>query len=386
MHTLDAILDATVAAQDAVGVVACAINNNGLTYLGAHGHLDREADVAMPANALFYIASMTKAITSLAALQCVERGELKLDSAISEVLPILALAPVLKGYDAHGAPILSPAKSPITLRQLLTHTAGLGYTTWNAELFDYRQRFPDDAPIAGPTLRLSAPLAHEPGTRWEYSTSTDFVGLAVEAVTGLRLGEYFEQFIFAPLAMRDSFYVPGAAHMPRVAVRYLRDGDGALQREPNQDINPSAPHGGGGGLYSTATDYALFLSALLALGTGKSDAASLIGADAWRMMRTNQIGNLTAGRLPSAEPPRSHSVNFMAEHQPGFGLGFLINASASPNARGANSLAWAGLYNSYFWLDPGNGLGGALFTQVLPFADPRILARFAAFEAAVYAR
>lgn len=386
MKSLNVVLDNLVAAGDAAGATACALTSNGLQYLGASGARDRETDSEMTPDTLFYIASMTKAITSLAALQCVDAGLLELYAPITSVLPSLDAAPVLKGYDNNGEAILQPSTQPITLRHLLTHTSGLAYTTWNPELFEYRQRHPQARPIAGPTLRLSAPLVSEPGQRWQYSTSTDFVGLAVEAVSGMRLGDYFAKHIFTPLAMHNSFYVPPASHRARIAIRYQRLNDGTLQPEPSPMFDENALHGGGGGLYSTAEDYAKFLQALLQMETtSEASPEQLLTPATWRKMRTNQIGSLIAGGLPSSEPQRSHSVHFMSDHAPGFSYGLLVNARAVADARGAHGLAWAGLYNSYFWLDPRRNQAGALFTQVLPFADPRILLRFKQFEHAVYA-
>ena len=214
---IDSILTAMVRADDAVGVVAGAVDANGVRYLGAAGHQDREADVAMATSSVFYIASMTKAVTSVAALQCVERGQLELDTPVSAWLPALANAPVLAGYNQQGEAQYRPARTDITLRHLLTHTSGLAYTTWNPELFAYRQREPAAVPVAGPDLRRSAPLIHEPGERWEYSTSTDFAGLAIEAATGLTLGDYFAEHIFAPLGMEDTSYVVRAAARDRHA-------------------------------------------------------------------------------------------------------------------------------------------------------------------------
>lgn len=384
MSNVESVLADTVAAHDALGVVAVAVSDAGTLALGASGWADREAQRAMNTDTLFYIASMTKAITSVAAMQCVERGELKLDTPLSEVLPMLANAPVLAGYGKDGQPIVQAAKRPITLRHLLTHTSGLGYTTWNAKLFQYRQRCPCGAPLPGPDLRRSAPLVHEPGEVWEYSTSTDFVGLAVEAVSGKTLGDYFQANIFRPLGMVDSGFDVPAHKQGRVAARYLRQDDGSLIAEPPSSEAPPVFQSGGGGLYSTAADYAQFMSALMMLAAPMKDRAPLLRAETVAEMGRNQIGALVAGQMPSSERHRSHDVTFFPGTEPRWGLGFLLNAQAVDGGRAAHSLAWGGLYNSYYWIDPKSRIAGAFFSQVLPFADPRLLARFAAFERAVY--
>jgi methyl acetate hydrolase len=288
MSEIDAMLDAMVRAQDAVGVVAGAADDNGISYMGAAGLQDREAGLPMRDDSVFYIASMTKAITSIAALQCVERGELELDAPIDAVLPCLADAPVLAGYDETGSARYRRARKAITLRHLLSHTSGLAYTTWNTDLFAFRQRLPEAAPVSGPDLRRSAPLIHDPGERWEYSTSTDFAGLAVEAVTGLSLGAYFERHILAPLGMVDTRYVVQAQARNRLAARYLRGEAGHLDREPPE---PEATFfGGGGGLFSTAGDYLRFMAALLRLQFA-SDVPALISEAMFAQLCENQIGN-----------------------------------------------------------------------------------------------
>ncbi|MFT5391606.1 MAG: methyl acetate hydrolase [Gammaproteobacteria bacterium] len=384
MSNVDSVLDDTVAANDAVGAVGVVVSDAGTLTIGASGWADREAQRPMAADTLFYIASMTKAVTSVAAMQCVERGDLDLDTPASEVLPMLANAPLLTGYDDAGQPMVRPAKTPITLRHLLTHTSGLGYTTWNAKLFEYRQKFPDHAPMPGPDLRRSAPLVHEPGTAWEYSTSTDFVGLAVEAVSGKSLGEYFEANIFAPIEMVDSGFEVPQDKEARVAVRYCRQGDGSLVREPPSKEPPPVFQSGGGGLYSTAADYAQFMSALAMFRTPMNGLAPILMPETMEEMCENQLGTLTAGQMRTSEAHRSYDVDFFPGTSSGWGLGFLLNSEPVVGGRAAGSMAWGGLYNSYYWIDPTSRLAGAFFTQVLPFADPRILARFEAFEREAY--
>ena len=383
MHAeIASLLAAMVDAEDAVGVVVAAADDRGVGYLGAAGFQDREAGVVMRDDSIFYIASMTKAVTSVAAMQCVERGVLDLDAPISSVLPCLSEPSILVGYDDAGEPIYRTARTAITLRHLLTHTSGLAYTTWNPELFAFRQRQPEATPIAGPDLRRSAPLMREPGEQWDYSTSTDFVGLAIEAATGMTLGDYFDEHIFQPLGLTDSRYVVADRSAPRLAARYLRGTDGTLEREPPEP----APtfFGGGGGLHSTASDYLRFLSALLRLDY-VTDTAPLLSAATFAQMCENQIGAGIAGQLPTAEPQRSNPMSFFPEARPGWTLGFLLNREPLTGRRAAGSLSWGGLYNSYYWLDPASRVAGVMFTQVLPFADPRILKRFDAFERCVYA-
>ncbi|MCP5152559.1 MAG: beta-lactamase family protein [Ectothiorhodospiraceae bacterium] len=346
----------------------------------AGGWRDLERSSPMRADTVFRIASMTKPITSLAALQLVDQGRIELDAPIETVLPALRDAPVLDGYGGDGTPTLRPARRPITLRHLLTHTSGLAYTTWNEKLLEYRRRRPDDTPIAGRDVRTSAPLMFDPGEQWAYGTGTDWVGFAIEAATGRPLAAVLRDAVLEPLGMLDTAFDPPAEPV-RLAGLARRRADGGLERLDPASLPPRNFDSGGGGLFSTAVDYGAFLLALLdpTFGTG------LLGERLWAEMGKNQIGTLVAGQMQTFEPERSNSVALFAGTDPGWGLGFLINPRAVVGGRAAGSLAWAGIYNSYFWVDRERAVAGALFTQILPFCDPTVLDLLDRFERAVYA-
>ncbi len=158
----------------------------------------------MTADSVFWIASMTKAITSAAGMQLVEQGKLSLDEPIGKLLPDLASPQVLEGFDAKGEPKLRPAKKPITLRQLMTHTAGFAYDMWNGDMVKYLEKTGTPGIISCLNAALKTPIMTDPGTRWEYGTNIDFVGKAVEAVSGKRLDAYLRDNMFAPLGMNDT--------------------------------------------------------------------------------------------------------------------------------------------------------------------------------------
>ena len=184
---IDEILRKASDAKEIPGVVAIAASGSEVIYQGAFGKRDLSKPDAMTEDSVFWIASMTKAVTSAGAMQLVEQGKLSLDAPIAEVLPDLAKPQVLEGFDAKGEPKLRPAKSAITLRQLMTHTAGFAYNVWNGDLAVYLEKTGTPNIFSCQNIALKTPIMTDPGTRWEYGTNIDFVGKAVEAVSGKRL-------------------------------------------------------------------------------------------------------------------------------------------------------------------------------------------------------
>ena len=210
---MDDVLEQAVTAGRVPGVVAMAANADGPLYEGAFGKRTFGGDVDMTLDTVFFLASMTKVVTCVAAMQQVERGNVDLDEPIARVLPELAAPNVLEGFDASGAPILRPASRPITLRQLLSHSSGFAYDTWNGEIRRYMQQA--GVPSIG-TCKLAAlhnVLASEPGTRWEYGIGIDWAGQVVERLSGLDLNQYFAENILQPLGMSDTGFLlrPGPA-------------------------------------------------------------------------------------------------------------------------------------------------------------------------------
>lgn len=201
---IDQALRQRAEAGDIPGVVAMAATGSEVIYQGAFGKRDLSKDQPMTADSVFWIASMTKAITSAAGMQLVEQGKLSLDGDIGKVLPDLAAPQVLDGFDADGAPKLRPAKGPITLRQLMTHTAGFCYDMWNGDMVKYLEKTGTPGITSCQNAALKTPIMTDPGTRWEYGSNIDFVGKAVEAVSGQKLGVYLRDNMFAPLGMNDT--------------------------------------------------------------------------------------------------------------------------------------------------------------------------------------
>jgi methyl acetate hydrolase len=380
---IDRVLRQAVESGAVPGVVALAADRDGPIYEGAFGRRGLADPAAMTPDTVFWVASMTKAVTSVAAMQLVEEGRLSLDAPLGPLLPGLAAPQVLEGFAPDGTPRLRPARRPITLRHLLTHTAGFAYNTWNADIGRYMEATGLPAPRSGRLVSLEAPLVREPGERWEYSIATDWVGRAVEAASGERLERYVFARILEPLGMQDSGFVPGPAQRARRAGMHQRGEDGRLT--PIDFALPEAPEffGGGGGLLSTGPDYLRFLRMLL--GGGSLDGAQVLRPETVAEMGRNQIGALVFQPLRSVLPAISGDCDPFPGTPCRWGLGFLINEADIPGRRAAGSLAWAGLGNTWFWIDPRRGIAGLLLTQILPFADPAVLDLFAGFETALYA-
>jgi CubicO group peptidase (beta-lactamase class C family) len=381
---LDAFLTQAVAQGDVPGVVAVATTENDILYEGAFGRSALNKPDAMTIDSVFWIASMTKAVTSTAAMQLVEQGRLSLDEPIGALLPQLATPQILDGFDENGAAKFRPARTPITLRRLLTHTAGFAYDMWNADIARYCRENAIPPVRSCEKKALTAPLASEPGSQWEYSISIDFVGLAVEAATGERLDAYFREHIFAPLGMNDIGFAMTPGLRERLVGMHTRQADGTLQ--PIAFELPQEPefHMGGGGLYGTAHDYIRFIRMFLNKGT--LDGNRVLNAETVALMAQNHIGDLNVRRLPAAIPQVTNEIDLYPDQDKKWGLGFMINTQRTAEGRSAGSLAWAGLANTYYWIDPRRNVGGVILAQLFPFADRRVLDLFSGFERAVYGR
>ncbi|ABD86031.1 serine hydrolase domain-containing protein [Rhodopseudomonas palustris] len=365
------------------GVVAIAATGSDIVYQGAFGRRDLSKPDPMTPDSVFWIASMTKAITAAAAMQLVEQGKLSLDQPIGGLLPELAAPQVLDGFDAEGNPRLRPATTRITLRHLLTHTSGLCYDMWNADMVAYRDKFGVPPITSCRHAALQVPIMAEPGSRWEYAIGLDFVGKAIEAATGMRLDAYLRDHILAPLGMTDTAFKIGAAQRQRLVAMHFRGPDGSLAPIPFELPQEPEFHMGGGGLYGTASDYIKFTQMILNQGRGNGN--QILKPETVAQMSQNHIGELCVGKMNSAIAFATNDVDLYPDMDKKWGLSFLINTAPTPEGRSPGSLAWAGLANTYYWIDPSRDICGVILMQVLPFADPKCLAAFSGFERGVYA-
>ena len=368
---IEKILREAVASGAVAGVAAAVTDGQRTLYQGAAGVTQIGGARLVDADTVFWIASMTKPVTSVAAMQLVEQGKLSLDAPIGDVLPALANKQILDGGS------LRPARTKITLRHLLTHTAGFAYAFTRPEYGAYIAA--NNIPPSGTLGALNMPLLFEPGERWEYGINTDWVGLAVEAASGETLDAYFSKHIFAPLGMDDTAFLPNEHQTARRVSMHQRQADGSLTANPPAPLRVPEFFGGGSGLYSTLTDYQKFLRALLNGGAG------ILRPETLAEMFSNQVGGLRAGYLTSANPALHSGVDTTPGITCGWGLGFMVYPETKPGGRHAGSVSWAGLANTHFWVDPEAGLGCMILMQILPFCDERVLATCHGFEAAVYA-
>ena len=374
---IDALLERAVP-----GVVAITGDRDGVRYEGAFGLLSLEGDRPVLPDTMFWIASMTKAIVSVAALQLIEQGSLDLEQPVGAILPAFGELQVLEGFDG-DAPRLRPPAGQATIRQLLTHTAGLGYWFANADLLRYQQQAGIPDPFTGRRAMLEMPLVADPGTRWEYGTSTDWLGQIVEAVSGQDLAAYCRQHIFGPLGMADATFSPTDEQRGRMMLLHSRRSDRDLVPTPI-DL-PAEPEmwSGGLGAFATAMDYLRFMRALLR--GGELDGERVLRGETVELAFTD---HLQGAKLPavvfSAIRELSNDIPSLPVLQ-GWGLGVHLALTDIPGMRRAGTGDWAGIANCCFWIDRVAGVCGAFMTQVLPAYDARAADTAIRFERAVYA-
>jgi CubicO group peptidase (beta-lactamase class C family) len=366
------------------GVVAMATDRSSTIYEGAYGKRVLGEPAAMTLDTVAWIASMTKALTGAAAMQLVEQGKLDLDAPAAKVAPDLEKAEVLEGFDSGGQPRTRAPKRPITLRHLLTHTAGFGYEIWSEDVAKYQTAKNIPGIITCEHAALTTPLLFDPGDRWFYGISIDWAGKMVEAVSGKRLGQYLQQNLFAPLGMTSIAYKITPDMRSRLAKIHQREEGDKLVPQMELEI-PQEPQFdmGGGGLYGTAGDYLKFVRMML--NRGKANGAQVLKPETVDLMSKNAMGDARVCLLKTAAAPLSNDAEFFPGVEKTWGLTFQINAAKAPTGRPAGGLMWAGLANTYFWIDQATGIGGVYITQILPFADKKSLPLYYAFESAFYA-
>jgi methyl acetate hydrolase len=382
MKTIDAIFSEAVESKKMPGIVAMAATDKGVLYQGAFGRRELGKDAAMALDTVVWIASMTKAITATAAMQLVERGKLALDAPASQLAPGLAKAQVLEGFDAAGQPRLRAPKRPITLRQLLTHTAGFGYEIWRSEIARYQTATNTPGITTCTNAALTTPLLFDPGEGWEYGINIDWAGKMVEAASGQRLDAYLQSNVLGPLGMKDTSFKLSPSQRARLASVHQRDDKGALA--PIEFALPEDPefHMGGGGLNGTAPDYLAF--AQMIMHGGRFNGAQILLPETVDQMAQNHIGALEIGPMKTAMPGLSNDVELFPGMSKKWGLSFLINTAQAPTGRSAGSLAWAGLANTYFWIDRRKQVCGVFLSQLLPFYDHTVIDLLTRFETEVY--
>jgi CubicO group peptidase (beta-lactamase class C family) len=363
---------------DTPGVVEIVVDREKTLYLGAAGKFDIAKNVPMATNAIFNIASMTKPVTSVVIMMLKEAGQLRLDDPVSAYLDGYDKLQVISTFnDKDGTYQTRPAKRPMTIRHLLAHTSGIGYTTWSPIALKIQEKTQKN--------EWEQPLLSDPGEVWHYSASTRVLGFIVEKVTKTTLEAWYQEHIFKPLGMVDTSWAVAADKQSRVATQYRRADGGKLEELPKTPIapTPTPPFRGDGGLYSTAEDYSRFVRMLL--NGGRLGSVRILNDASVKMMGENQIGSIFVEEQPVAVPARSRPMPLGAGKDK-FGLGFQI-ASNDPRYAGfrsPGSMSWAGLYNTEFWVDPVKGIGAIQLMQVLPFYDEGAIRTLRDFEKLVY--
>lgn len=378
----DAIMEQAVNDGAAAGAVATVVNRNGVVWEGAAGERAAGSGVAMTTDTVGAIFSMTKAITGAAAMQLVEQGKLELDAPAGNVCPWLNEVQVLDGFDDNNQPRLRAPKNPVTLRNLLTHTSGFVYEIWNANDQRYREVTSSPSLFTLENDALKVPLAFDPGTEWEYGIGIDWAGKMIEAASGMTLGEYFNKHLTGPLGMTDTGFAHSESMLSRAAAVHARMPDGSLA--PIELPPPENPQFemGGGGLHGTMRDYGRFIQMML--NDGELEGTRVLKAETVELMAQNHIGALRVKELTSIAPQFSNNAEFFPGEPKSWGLTFQINETAVDTGRPAGTLMWAGLANSFYWIDRKNGVGGAYLSQILPFGDQKSLDLFLAIEKETY--
>jgi CubicO group peptidase (beta-lactamase class C family) len=379
---IDRLLAGSVAANEVPGVVAIALDGQKRIYEGAYGVRSLETKVPVTLDTVFWYASMTKPLVATAAMQLVERGLVSLDEPLGGLLPGLANPQVLEGYTPDGEAMLRPAKRPVTLRHLLTHTSGYGYDIWNANVERYMRENNVPLLIDSKLSSLDQPMVADPGERWEYGISLDWAGMVVQAVSGMPLETFMLENLLVPAGMNDARFIIQPDRRTRLATVHRRYPDGLAPVVHEISQEPEF-HMGGGGIYGTALDYEAYIQMMLNDGLA-ANGNRILKPETVELMGQNNIGDIEAGVLKPVLLDMAHPTDFFPGTSQKWGLSFLLNMEDSPNGRAAGSMSWAGLANSYFWIDRKKQVGGVIITQILPFGDPQVLAIYEGFEQAVY--
>jgi CubicO group peptidase (beta-lactamase class C family) len=378
---IDKVLMDAVESGAVPNVAAIAADADGIIYEGAAGPRTVGEPDLVSTSTHFRIMSMTKMVTTVAALQQLERGTLDLEAPVAQYRPEFADLGVLEGFNGDTPRYRAPARQA-TVKQLLTHTAGLGYWFWNDELVQWHARTGIPNVIAGLNTTFTAPLVMDPGTRYNYGISTDWLGKVVEAVTGQTLDVVVKENITGPLGMDQTTFLMDGGQQAGSTPVHVKGEDGAwmvageiLNQQPEW-------YAGGHGLYATPRDYIRFERALLR--GGELDGQRILAPQTVDAAFTNQIGDLEfPPDLPTCDPAATDHFAL----GPGFkwGYGLLLNPQDTPGGRKAWSGSWAGLCNTHFWIDRTSGICASLYSNTLPFVTPEALALYFGFEQALYA-
>lgn len=380
----DAVLSRVTQGESRVpGVVAMVTDRKQDIYSGAAGDR-RLGDDAMSEDTVFAIFSTTKAIAGTTALQCVEEGLLDLDAPARDYVPAIGKLQVLDGFDSAGKPMLRAPKSDVTTRQLMLHTGGFGYDFFNEKYRRMAEEHGQPSIVAATRAAIETPLLFDPGEKWEYGSNIDWVGQVVEAIRGKRLGEVMRERIFAQLGMQEIAFTRTPSMKERSATIHARTAEGGLSPMDGFELpdNPEVDMGGHG-LYATIPEYMKFIRMWLNDGDGPNGRVLKPETVAWAVKNGLQE-HQKVGMLPGVIASLSNDAEFFPGLKKSWSYTFMVNDEEAPTGRPAGAIGWAGLANSFYWIDRQNGVGGYWATQILPFGDPVSFGGYLDFETAVY--
>lgn len=378
--SIDKVLQDAVDAGAVPSVAAIAADRNGVIYEGAAGPRAAGSDDPLTVDTHFRIMSMTKMVATTAALQQVEKGTLNLDAPIADYCPEFADVQVLEGWDGDTPRLRAPA-SQATVKQLVTHTSGLGYWFWSEDLVKWEAATSTPNVLSGANVVFTAPLLADPGTRYIYGINTDWLGKVVEAASGKTLDVAIKEGITGPLGMNETAFALNEGWKDSTTPVHVKGEDGKWI-DSGIELNQTPEYWAGGhGLYSTPRDYIKFQQALL--GGGEFGGVRILQQATVDAAFTNQIGDIDfPAAIPTADPASTHGFNAGPGYK--WGLGLLLNTQDVPGMRRAYSGAWAGLCNTHFWVDPTTGICGSIYSNFLPFVPPEALELYANYEKALY--
>jgi methyl acetate hydrolase len=380
--SVDAVLEQAVASGAVPSVVAIAADRDGIIYEGAVGPRVSGQQEDVSADTHYRIMSMTKMVATVAALQLVEQGKLDLDAPVEQYCPEFAKVQVLERVDG-AKPVLRAPASKATVKNLITHTSGLGYWFWNADITAWESATGTPNVLSGSKVVFTAPMVAEPGTKFVYGINTDWLGQVIEAAGAKKLDEAIKTGVTDPLGMNETVFAMSDEQRARSVPVHLQGPDGVWA--PSEiDLKPAPDYWAGGhGLHSTPRDYLKFQRALLGNGTSP-DGVTILKPETVQEAFSNQIGELDfPSTIETADPASSHTLSLGPGYKWGYGL--LLNTADVPGRRRAWSGAWAGLLNTHFWVDRTTGITGAIYAQFLPFVTPEALKMYADFETQLYA-
>lgn len=393
--------DLTADAENkAAGIVYIAVNKNGDTiFEHASGHAGLGIDEPMTMDHTFWIASCTKMIAGIACMQLVEQGKLALDDGDL----VEKLAPELKEVQVIENGKLVPKKRQITLRMLLAHTAGFGYSFFDQRLYDYYGATGCNEFSGLKYDIMSQPLVNQPGEVWEYGINIDWAGVLVERVSGLSLNDYMQEHIFKPMGITHINMFPTDDMKSKLAYMHSRDPhtgklklavDGHLNRSPlvakTQEQKDAVFNSAGAGCFARPIQYGQIISMLLNNGTYAPNGAQILKKETVDTMFTNQIPEHPNFGRNQINPPKPQYSNTLPELYPephdipqGWGLTFFLHLKPSA-VHSEGTGWWAGLPNLFWWADRQKGIGGMIASQIIPFGDPNVMGLWGGVEAGIY--